>query len=398
MPDALDGDYSRSRAVLMGTWSYRHLKPVDAAERSYHRMRDLLRGPVCGEWPEDRMTAVANPETVGELRRELVEAFLDVEDVALFYFVGHGLYDYRDRLHLTVQATEPRTPYRGATSLPFESVREAFHHSRARTKIAVLDCCFAGLAARAEGSLAIDMPLPQSGSYLMMSSSEYAKSWYELPDESAEPQTYFTKYFVDTAEAGIAGRPPGLTLDDLFATVARRLVRDGIPEPRSRTDDYAARFAFARNKAAENGPDALYEEAYRLEREGGAEHLPTMKALYRTAAEQGHGRAMCRLGLIEEGRTLAEMEGTPLGEVVDTDVFAAVRWYTRASEGGDEAAPLLLGRVYEEVFREPHEALRWYQLAVNRGNSAARERLNGLRYRLDHGLGPPSRDEDHETT
>ncbi|MFD0556521.1 hypothetical protein FB566_1764 [Stackebrandtia endophytica] len=392
MPDALDGDYSSSRAILMGTWSYQHLDPVDAVERSFNRMHGLLRSPICGTWPDNRITLIADAPTVGDIRRELIASFLNVRDVALFYYVGHGLYDFEDRLHLTVQGSESAAAFRSATSLPFEAVREAFFHSKARTKIAILDCCYAGLAARPGGSLGVEGPLPNSGSYLMMSSSGYAQSWYELPDTSPKPQTYFTKYFVDTVESGIPGRPSTLTLMDLFESVSHQLEEADIPEPRSRSDDRAAGFAFARNKSAEavseaTSPDELYAQAMQLQREGGAENLPTMKARFRTAAEQGHSRAMVQLGLIAEGRTLAELEGVPFKADADSDMATAVHWYTMASERGDDGAAFLLGHIHEEVYHEVDEALSWYQLAVNRGNSAARERLSRLRYRREHGLG-----------
>ncbi|MEV6310273.1 hypothetical protein AB0M10_16930 [Streptomyces sp. NPDC051840] len=46
MTDLTGRDYSRSRAVLMGTWDYTDFETSRAVERSYHRMRELLLDPV----------------------------------------------------------------------------------------------------------------------------------------------------------------------------------------------------------------------------------------------------------------------------------------------------------------------------------------------------------------
>jgi len=41
-------DYSRSRAVIVGTSEYAFLQPVPAAANSLSRMMTLLTGPLCG--------------------------------------------------------------------------------------------------------------------------------------------------------------------------------------------------------------------------------------------------------------------------------------------------------------------------------------------------------------
>lgn len=250
MPDALDGDFSRSRAVLIGTWRYHHLKPVAAAEHSLHRMRTLLMSPLCGGWPESQVSVVGNRDTLGNLPHELVTWFSSATDVALFYYVGHGQYDNDDRLCLSLTDSSPDAILRTTSSLTFDAVRLAFRASKATTKIAILDCCFAGLAGR-DSALAGSQVLPgSSGFYLMMASGEFSTAWFQSATESSRPQTFFTKYLVDVIERGIPGQPRGLTLGPIFDQVADTLVRDGKPEPGCRVSDHAAHFVFARNTIA----------------------------------------------------------------------------------------------------------------------------------------------------
>ncbi|WP_431998202.1 caspase, EACC1-associated type [Streptomyces fungicidicus] len=391
MTDPAGRDYSRSRAVLMGTWDYTDFEPAPAVERSFHRMRDLLRDPVCGPWPEESIEEFANRPTLGTTHVELVDALLAATDVALFYYVGHGIYDHRERLCLTVGDTRTDANYTAATGLLFESVRDAFRASRATVKIAVLDCCYAGLATEEHGRLSADRLPPVSGTYVLMSSSAYETSWYEK-DEVPDAQTYFTKTLVDTVREGIRGAPAGLTFDHIFGVVADRLVEDGRPEPGRRIEDHAAGWVFARNNAPDAppepgaDPDAVYREAYRRETKEGVERLPAITAMYRAAAEAGHAPSMNRLGQIAEGRVQARMQGIEPGPVDGSRLQEAAQWYTRASEAGDPVGPLHLGQLYEERYRDQNQALYWYSLAARRGNSAARERLTGLEQRIRLGI------------
>jgi hypothetical protein len=251
MPDALDGDFTRSRAVLIGTWTYRdpNLHDVPAAEHSLHRMRDLLTSSVCGPWPTERIDVIGDRPTLDGLAHELVTAFGTATDVALFYYVGHGQFDLHDRLCLTLGGSSTDAILRTTTSLTFEAVRHAFQVSPATTKIAILDCCFAGLAGR-DGTLADHQrPLPPTGSYLMMASGEFSTAWYERDPGQERPQTYFTKYLADVIERGIPDQGEGLMLGPIFDATADDLMREGKPEPRRRAVDHASRFIFARNTA-----------------------------------------------------------------------------------------------------------------------------------------------------
>ncbi|MCC9308140.1 caspase family protein [Kitasatospora sp. RB6PN24] len=251
MPDALDGDFSRSRAVLIGTWNYRHLSAVPAAEHSLNRMQALLAGPLCGGWPEDSILTVRNQRRPDDLPEQLARRFHEAVDVALFYYVGHGQYDSDDELCLALADSSDDPYLRTTTSLSFDAVRRAFRSSAAATKIAIVDCCYAELAA-GRNTLGPRLPeLPRSaGFYLMMASGASYTAWFQSAADSPAPQTYFTKYLADVIERGIPGQPAALTLGPIFDKVADALVRDGKPEPRSRSSDHAARYVFARNSAA----------------------------------------------------------------------------------------------------------------------------------------------------
>ena len=253
-------DYSRSRAVVIGTWDHENLPSIPAVGNSLKRVVNLLTGPLCG-WPEDRILVISNERSPGDLPDRLITAFEDVADVALFYYAGHGQIDMEDQLCLSLVASRTEANRRAATSLSFQAVRRALLDSDATTKIVILDCCFAGLANRPANTLAAlaDDVLDRTagaGAYTMAASGAFTTAWFETDPGIGQPQTLFTRYLADVVENGIPGEASGLRLHPLFARVRDNLVRDQCPVPCERNVDAARDFVFAYNAAP---PETYYD-------------------------------------------------------------------------------------------------------------------------------------------
>jgi cyclophilin family peptidyl-prolyl cis-trans isomerase len=241
-------DYRNSRAVLIGTSAYRNLSEVPAA-RSLQRMHDLLASDLCG-WPAGKITQIKDEPRPGDLHSRLIKIFRDVTDVALFYFVGHGLVDDEDQLCLGLVESSNELHLRASTSLQFRNVRDALIHSRAEVKVVILDCCFAGLASQRKNSLGTSDLAEQAGvagAYSMAACQAYGKASFEAG--GPDPQTHFTKFLVDLIEKGIPGQPAELRLRPIFQSLAERLTEVGHPKPVERNIDSASQFVFAYNAA-----------------------------------------------------------------------------------------------------------------------------------------------------
>ena len=258
-------DYSRSRAVLVGTWDYTFLDTVKAASYSLRRMQSLLTGPLCG-WPADRLLVVRNRSTPGDLPDRLMTAFNEIPDVALFYFVGHGQISPDDELCLGLRKSRSEPHRRASTSLKFSDVRQALKDGGAATRIVILDCCFAGLATRAmlSGEDKVLDLTAGAGAYTMAATGAYTTAWYENDPDLAQPQTYFTKYLGDLIAQGIPGLPSQLQIDPLFKQLRHKLSADHRPVPLCRTVDGAREFAFAHNAAPPETHRDPEEEVARL--------------------------------------------------------------------------------------------------------------------------------------
>lgn len=402
-------DYARSRAVLIGAWDYCYLPTVGSATRnSLERMERLLTGPLCG-WPApngapaDRLQIVHSPQSRGSLPDDLMRWFGDAEDVALFYFVGHGRL-YGDELCLALAESPESGPSQMTTGLRFTDVREAFEESRASTRVIILDCCFSGQATLPRNSLAVPGILELShcsGAITLAASEAYRTAWYEPDLAGAFPQTYFTRYLVDAIESGVAGDDTGITLDAAFAAASQALTRDGKPKPTQSVRHRAGGFVIARgpDQAVVSGdtvsafdPEELYRAGLQLENAWDTEvsDLPRVESLFRAAADAGHVDAMTSLGRLLEGHTRARIENLLPQEVTDIDVDGAMYWYEKAANLGSSAASCWLGEAYEDHRHDVSQALAWYETALRQDNRnwAARQALDGLRDRLARGLGP----------
>ncbi|MGW7582375.1 caspase, EACC1-associated type [Kitasatospora sp. NPDC054768] len=402
-------DYARSRAVLVGAWGYRYLPAVGPATRnSLERMERLLTGPQCG-WPAatgastDRLQVVRSPQRRGSLPDELMRWFVDAEDVALFYFVGHGRL-YGDELCLALAESPETGPAQKTTGLRFADVREALEESGATTKVIILDCCFSGQATLPGNSLAtpdITDLTHCSGVITLAASEAYRTAWYEPDLAGALPQTYFTRYLIDAIESGVPGHDAGIPLDAAFAAASNALIRDRKPKPTQSVRHRASQFIIARspNQAATSGntaptvdPEELYRAGVQLENAWDTEisDLPRIESLFRAAADAGHADAMTALGRLLEGRARARLENLLPKEVTDIDVDGAMYWYEKAANLGSSAAAYFLGLAYEDHRHDIPRALAWYEAALRKNdhNWAARDALDGLRDRLARGLGP----------
>ena len=251
MTDPLARDYQNSAAVLVGTWTYTAFPSVPAAQNSLNRMKTLLTSDLC-RWPEDRVYVYGDAPHLQDLNTEIAQKFESIRDVALFYYVGHGMPDEEDQLCLTLPGTRQEPNLRQVTSLGFKEIRRALRYSNAKTKIVILDCCFSGLAIQRNGVLSSADVLAMTsgtGAIVITASGAYNTAWFEQSDDQAVPHTYFTRYLAETVENGIAGMPPYLTLKDIYEDLSERLRRDSLPSPMSNVRDHAGNFPFARNNA-----------------------------------------------------------------------------------------------------------------------------------------------------
>lgn len=239
MPDL--SDPRASRAVLVGGSRYASLPEVPAVIRNLNGLAGVLQDPDLWGLAPEHCTVLADPDDARDVSRELRRAADETapEGLLVVYYAGHGLVDPVDgSLVLGLKDTDPAVPYEAG--LPFEHIRRAVAGSRARRRLVILDCCYAGratghLAADVSGTQAVADQAGTDETCLLVSAPRNRTA--QAPP--GEPYTAFTGELLRVLRAGDPAAPAVLDARTVWREVTRRLRERGfeLPELRSAGDE-----------------------------------------------------------------------------------------------------------------------------------------------------------------
>ena len=163
-----------SRVLLVGTGEHAAGSPLPRVPAVADTLADLGRTLIerCGLDP-GHLRTVLDPANLVEFASALTETAQQATDVLVVYYVGHGLVSPAGELHLATLATDDLSEALSYKALPYSTVRQVLSGSPARSKVAVLDCCFSGRARASFGSVVTDafQLAYVRGSYLLTSAS-----------------------------------------------------------------------------------------------------------------------------------------------------------------------------------------------------------------------------------
>jgi WD40 repeat protein len=259
MTEADFRDYSRSRAILVGTSRYSErsgLTKVTAAWNSLQAIHGMLTGRNCG-WPEESIHEFFNAPSAEGAMSKIGPLLREAADVLVFYFVGHGISinDGQD-LCLTTSGTLERD-LADSTSLKLStlySLTSDERHSKT-TRIFLLDCCFSGVGVNLgpEDPLEQISASPKADGVFTLTASKAHQWAYFTPGRDG--MTYFAKSLTEIVHDGVKNGPAGLTMLHIYDGMEQRfLARDeAMPlrqTPDKKSTSNAHRYVFANNAAA----------------------------------------------------------------------------------------------------------------------------------------------------
>jgi Caspase domain len=205
-------------AILIGNRYHpfdEHLVDLGAPERDVDGMADVLGNPQIGRFDDvRRLKTMSHRDILDEVQRVFLQAQKD--DLVLFYFSGHGLFDEQGHLHLAVMNTQ--SSLLRVTSLPLETIKEMIDACRSVRIVLILDCCFSGIR---EPHIDLEvfahyMQLVSSGrgKYIMTSSPHH----YDPQEKNAGAYSPFTQHLIDGLQTGLAdiNREGTITVDHLY--------------------------------------------------------------------------------------------------------------------------------------------------------------------------------------
>ncbi len=253
-------DATGSRAVLIGVSAYEYVEfpPIRAARNSLAAMRSLLCDPALAGWPAGQVQVITNPISAPDLAGQISDLAGTTTGVLLLYYVGHGVRSAGGELCLTVTSTHPGQPE--ATGLPWDTVAGLLRGSPAHTRLAILDCCFAGQATAAAQASGEDPGLADltdvDGVYTLTATTSDRAAHVPPPGEQDTACTSITGELRDLIRDGIPGLGPQLTFGDIYPVLCDRLAARDLPAPAQR-GTAAGQFAFTANAAVVPGIPAL---------------------------------------------------------------------------------------------------------------------------------------------
>jgi Caspase domain len=137
-------------------------------------------------------TLLINPGSKQELKSSIMELFqAEGLDIALFYFAGHGAYDYFGYHMVT---PDHRQHDRG---IPMSQLLTAVRKSSAKNKIIILDCCHAG-------GIEDDTKTDGMGIYLEEGVTILASSKADEPSVEKNGHTVFSNLLIEALRGGAA--------------------------------------------------------------------------------------------------------------------------------------------------------------------------------------------------
>jgi len=199
----------RKVALLIGVGQYAEdsgLQSLQCPQNGVAAVESLLRDVNIGGFNE--VIALPNPD-VGSARSRIGEVFggLAKDDLALFYFTGHGIKDMGGKFYLTTAETRCFADGRlnPGTALEADFIKGVIGSSYAQRKVIILDCCFGaaiadGFLTMDDGGVDVDAQLGGEG-WVVLTAATSRNYALEQP---GEPLSVYTRYLVEGLKTGTA--------------------------------------------------------------------------------------------------------------------------------------------------------------------------------------------------
>ncbi|MFE7299066.1 caspase family protein [Streptomyces sp. NPDC057579] len=238
-------DPAASRAVLLGTASYRHLDALPAVGTNLRDLAGTLGDATVWGLPEAHCEVVLDPGSADAMLDPVHRAGDEATDTLVVYFAGHGLRDTESAdLYLGLTGSRDGVGY---TAVAYQHLRGAIRAARARRKVVVLDCCFSGRAVRtlAGRNDVLAAQAAVDGAYVLTASPRDRVAL--APD--GERHTAFTGELLGILRHGITDGPELIDLDTLYRALEERLGAKNRPLPQRAQENGVGRLPLARNRA-----------------------------------------------------------------------------------------------------------------------------------------------------
>lgn len=260
----MDNSGRHALVVSSSRYSDPSLRPLTAPTEDAEALAVVLRDPDVGAFRVREVVDQPSWVVAEEVERFFTER--GPNDVALFYFTGHGIKDEDGALYFAAMNT--KTQLLRSTAVPSDHMVAAMRRCRSRRQVLLLDCCYAGAFSRAmlmKGNERVDVQerfTTDGAGRVVITASDAMQYAFEGDRVEGEAElSLFTRALVEGMRTGEADRnSDGLvSLDELYDYVydaVRRLTPNQTPTTSNL--DKRGEIVIARNPRAQpaNGAGA----------------------------------------------------------------------------------------------------------------------------------------------
>lgn len=233
-------DPVKSRIILVGNAAYEDpkLEDLPAVRNNVVDLAKILVDPLLGGLSPEVCKVFVDLRS--DEAWQIEHLARQAEDVLLIYFAGHGLLTEDGRLLLGL--TNTKDDYPAYTALQMEHLRGALRSSMAKTRVLILDCCYAERALN--GTMGGPAELMEvDGTYTLASAPANQSAIAPI----GERYTAFSGELISLLRNGIEGGSELLSMDTLYRNLVRTLTGKGLPIPKQFHSNTASSLALARN-------------------------------------------------------------------------------------------------------------------------------------------------------
>ena len=234
-------------ALLIANSRYADLRDLPGAVEDIAALAPVLQDKRLGDFAVE----VRRDEEWHAIHTRLADFLADrvVDDLVWIHYSGHGLLDENGELYFAGSTTRPDRP--NGTALSARAVQMLLGTCRARQKVLILDCCYAGAYARTMSTRTARLPSeplrvaerfsgsPGRGTIVISSSSAIQVAYDGPPTDEA---ISFTRLMVESIQSGCADRNGDGWIDllELYKTVEERMRKE---RPEQRPEMTASRIS-----------------------------------------------------------------------------------------------------------------------------------------------------------
>lgn len=201
------------KALIVGVDYYEHVTPLQGCVNDAYAVKTVFERHSDGtkNFDVNLIVSTGQPSALNRktLKNKVEELFKDKNDIALFYFSGHGYIESTGGYLITSECSD------GDDGLSMNELLQIANESPATNKIIVLDCCHSGVMGN--NSLKEDKAILREGMTILTASSA---DQYALEQNGSG---VFTSLLIDAMNGSASNLVGDITPGSIYAHIDQSL-------------------------------------------------------------------------------------------------------------------------------------------------------------------------------